>query len=161
MMRDSDGVPFDPATVFIGLALVALLSAVAIIDVRHQIIPNWANSALLVLGAVNVAIRGTPSAPAAMLGAALGAAAFLTIKIAYKSFRGQDGLGLGDVKFMAGAGCLVGPLLLPWLVLIASISGLLAALLFQSGGTVTRMPFAPHLALGLLSCWLLQVFNVV
>jgi leader peptidase (prepilin peptidase) / N-methyltransferase len=160
-MPDSSDVPIDPATVLIGLALFALLLLVAIIDIQRMIIPNWANAALLVLGAVNAAVRGTPSASGALIGAGIGAAAFLAVKAAFKLLRGKDGLGWGDVKFMAGAGSLVGPVLLPWLVVLASISGLLAALLFQSGGSTIRLPFAPHLALGLMLCWLLQASNMV
>jgi leader peptidase (prepilin peptidase) / N-methyltransferase len=161
MMPDSDDVSADPATVLIGLALFALLLAVAIIDLQRMIIPNWANAALLVLGAANTAFRGIPSALAALIGACIGAAAFLVVKKGFKLLRGQEGLGWGDVKFMAGAGSLIGPLLLPWLVLFASISGLLMVLFFRSGGTSARLPFAPHLALGLMVCWLLQAANMV
>lgn len=160
-MLNSGDVPFDPATAVIGLALFALLMAVAIIDIRRMIIPNWANAALLVLGAANTAFRGTPSALTALIGACIGATAFLAMKKGFMLLRGKEGLGWGDVKFMAGAGSLIGPLLLPWLVLFASISGLFAALFFQSGGSSTRLPFAPHLALGLMMCWLLSAANMV
>ena len=153
--------PFDPATVAIGLALFALLSVIAIIDMRSMIIPNWANAALLVLGATNTLLRGIPSAPSALIGASVGAAMFLAVKVGFKLLRGKEGMGMGDVKFMAGAGSLLGPILLPWLVVVASVSGLLTALLLQSNGATRRLPFAPHLALGLMLCWLLQAADMV
>lgn len=160
-LMDSVAVSVDPATILIGLVLFALLVAVAIIDMRHMIIPDWANAALLALGAVNAAIRGTPSASTALLGAGIGAGGFLAVKAAYKVLRGREGLGWGDVKFMAGAGSLVEPVLLPWLVILASVSGLVATLLVQPGKSATRLPFAPHLALGLMICWLLQAASIV
>ncbi len=158
---DSSGVPQDFVTIFIGLALIALLLAVAIKDVQQMIIPNWASAALLVLGAVNVGLRGIPSAMEALLGAGAGALAFLLVKVAFKTLRGKEGLGWGDVKFMAGAGSLIGPLLLPWMVIVASVSGLLVAFLFQTASSTKRLPFAPHLALGLMFCWLLQASSMV
>jgi leader peptidase (prepilin peptidase) / N-methyltransferase len=158
---DSGSVPQDFATILIGLALFALLLGVAIIDVQQMIIPNWANAALLVLGAINVVLTEIPSAADALIGASIGATTFLAVKVIYKALRGKEGLGWGDVKFMAGAGSLIGPLLLPWLVIVASLSGLVAAFFHQSGSSTKRLPFAPHLALGLMFCWLLQASNMV
>ncbi|WP_412552902.1 prepilin peptidase [Shimia sp. MIT1388] len=62
--------------------------------------------------------------PAAMLGAALGAGSFLVLRIVYRLLRGREGLGLGDVKLMAGLGAFAGPLDLPILALGASLAGL-------------------------------------
>jgi leader peptidase (prepilin peptidase) / N-methyltransferase len=153
-------VHFDIATVIISLALLALLAAASLIDIRKMIIPDWLNAGLLLLGCANVYLRGTPSPQEALAGAIAGSLAFILVKWGYQKFRGKDGLGWGDVKFMAGAGSLTGPLLLPWLVLFASLSGLGFALLNKPLTQTSRLAFAPHLAIGLLSCWVLMLMNV-
>jgi leader peptidase (prepilin peptidase) / N-methyltransferase len=153
-------VHLDLATVLISLALLALLAAASFVDVRQMIIPDWVNASLLLLGCANAFFRGTPIPQQALVGAIAGSLAFFLVKWGYKQLRGKDGLGWGDVKFMAAAGSLTGPLLLPWLVLFASLSGLGFALLNKPQTPTTRLPFAPHLAIGLLACWGLMLTNV-
>jgi leader peptidase (prepilin peptidase) / N-methyltransferase len=153
-------VHFDLVTVMISLALLALLAAAGFIDVRQMIIPDSLNAGLLLLGCANAFLRGTPTPQQALAGAVAGSLTFFLVKWLYLKLRGQDGLGWGDVKFMAGAGSLIGPLLLPWLVLFASLSGLGFALLNKPETQTSRLPFAPHLATGLLVCWGLMLTNV-
>ena len=66
----------------------------------------------------------------ALAGGLLGAGSFLVLRVGYKALRGREGLGLGDVKLMAGLGALTGPAQLPLLVLIAA-TGALAITLFK------------------------------
>jgi leader peptidase (prepilin peptidase) / N-methyltransferase len=153
-------VHLDLVTVGITLALLALLAAASFIDFRQMIIPDWLNASLLLLGCANAFFRGAPTPQQALVGAVAGAFAFFLVKSGYRKLRGKEGLGWGDVKFMAGAGSLVGPLLLPWLVLFASLSGLGFALLNKPLTQSSRLPFAPHLAIGLLVCWVLMLMNV-
>jgi leader peptidase (prepilin peptidase) / N-methyltransferase len=154
-------VDLDLATVMISLALLALLAVASFIDLRQMIIPDWLNASLLLLGCANALFRGTPTPQQALAGAVVGSLTFFLVKWVYLKLRGRDGLGWGDVKFMAGAGSLTGPLLLPWLVLFASLSGLGLALLNKPQTQTTRLPFAPHLAIGLLACWVLMLTNVL
>jgi leader peptidase (prepilin peptidase) / N-methyltransferase len=153
-------VHLDLATVMISLVLLALLAAATFIDLRQMIIPDWLNAGLLLLGCLNSFSRGTPTPQQALAGAVAGSLAFYLVKWSYQKLRGKDGLGWGDVKFMAGAGSLTGPLLLPWLVLFASLSGLGYALLNKPLEQNSRLPFAPHLAFGLLACWGLMLTSV-
>jgi leader peptidase (prepilin peptidase) / N-methyltransferase len=153
--------PIDLPAILVGGMLSVILLTIAITDQRRMVIPNWASASLLSLGAVNVAVTGTPSALDALLGAVCGAGVFAAIKFCYRLARDREGLGWGDVKFMAGAGSLVGLMLLPWLVLVAALSGLLMVVLKRSLDTHARLPFGPHLALGLMTCWLLRAVNWV
>jgi leader peptidase (prepilin peptidase) / N-methyltransferase len=160
LIGDSGDVHLDLVTVGITLALLVLLVAASFVDFRQMIIPDWLNAGLLLLGCANAFLRGTPTPQQALAGAIVGVLTFFLVKWSYRTLRGKEGLGWGDVKFMAGAGSLTGPLLLPWLVLFASLSGLGFALLNKPLTQTSRLAFAPHLAIGLLSCWVLMLMNV-
>ena len=77
--------------------------------------------------------------------------------MAFKKLRGKDGLGRGDAKLLAGGGAWCGWMGLPFIVLIGSGMGLVAAL-FPSVRNQKRIPFGPFLALGILIVWL--AFNL-
>ena len=86
--------------------LLCLLGVVlAWIDIRHGIIPDWLNLTIAGLGLSKaVIIGGLPAGlEAACEGAAIGAIFWLLRRL-YFAFREVQGLGLGDVKFLAAAG---------------------------------------------------------
>jgi leader peptidase (prepilin peptidase)/N-methyltransferase len=92
--------------VFISFGLLCALSAVlAWIDIRHGIIPDWLNLTIAGLGLSKALIVGGPlvGLEAACEGAAIGAIFWLLRRL-YFAFRQVQGLGLGDVKFLAAAG---------------------------------------------------------
>jgi leader peptidase (prepilin peptidase) / N-methyltransferase len=137
--------------------LVAVLTAITIADFRKQIIPNAYTALLLVLGAVAAYFTGSPSLASSVLGGLFGFGSFALMQVLYRTIRRREGLGGGDVKFMGAAGVWVGVTGLPWLVLIASISGLLMFAILAISGRAegqSRLAFGPHLALGLLLTWL-------
>lgn len=70
---------------------------------------------------------------------------FLVLKVMYR-----DGLGAGDVILAMGIGFLLPPVPSIFAILIASISGILYALIKGKGkmDIKTRIPFGPFLALG-------------
>ncbi|MCC8955836.1 prepilin peptidase [Bradyrhizobium sp. Pear77] len=145
------------ALYFIGSygALCVLCFAVALIDLRHGIIPNWLNLAIAALGLANVVITdGTTAAFTAMAIATLVGMLFWLLQRLYFAVRGVDGLGLGDVKFLAAATIWVGALGVPTLLLIAALAALAVAGGLQLAGREmkrqTSIPFGPFLALGLL-----------
>jgi leader peptidase (prepilin peptidase) / N-methyltransferase len=149
----------------IGLLLAAILVPIAWIDFRLHIIPDKLNIALFAMGCAAVAITGQPQMLDALLGVVLAAAVFLAVRFAYKKLRRIEGLGLGDVKFLAASGVWVGATGLPWLILFASISGLAFALavslVFGNIGQKTRLAFGPHLALGTLATWIAKSSNIL
>lgn len=124
-------------------------------DIRFGIIPDWLNAFIAMLGLVrSLATNGASAALiAAAAGVAIGAS-LLLLRYLYFTWRGVQGLGLGDVKFLAAAGIWTGFADLPILLLVATLAALLAAgVLHLAGRTVTArtsLPFGPALALGLL-----------
>lgn len=94
----------------------------------------------------------------ALVGGLLGSASFWLIRAAYRHLRKRQGLGLGDVKLMAGLGALVGPWLLPHLVLLAALIALVGAatqaLCQKRRLAATRaLPFGAALAVATALIW--------
>jgi leader peptidase (prepilin peptidase)/N-methyltransferase len=136
--------------------LLCLLSAgLAWIDIRHGIIPDWLNLTIAGLGLSKAVILGGPftGLEAACEGAAIGAIFWLLRRL-YFAFRKIQGLGLGDVKFLAAAGIWVGIAGLPMLVMVAALTALACAGIMQLAGrplnAQSSISFGPYLALGLL-----------
>jgi leader peptidase (prepilin peptidase)/N-methyltransferase len=142
--------------VVISFGLLCLLSTVlAWIDIRRGIIPDWLNLTIAGVGLSKAVFVGGPLAglEAACEGAAIGAIFWLLRRL-YFAFREVQGLGLGDVKFLAAAGIWVGIAGLPMLLLVAALTALACAGIMQLAGRQltgqTSMSFGPFLAIGLL-----------
>jgi leader peptidase (prepilin peptidase) / N-methyltransferase len=142
--------------IVVSFALLCLLAIVlAWIDIRHGIIPNWLNLAIAGLGLTRAVLVGGPwvGLEAASEGAAIGVI-FLLLRRLYFAWRKIQGLGLGDVKFLAAAGTWVGIAGLPMLVLVAALTALVCAGAMRLAGrqmnAQSAMSFGPHLATGLL-----------
>jgi len=145
-------------------ALLCLLSGVlAWIDIRHGIIPDWLNATIAGFGLSKAMIAGGAIAglDAAGDGAAIGVAFWLLRRL-YFAFRKIQGLGLGDVKFLAAAGIWVGVMGLPMLVMTAALTALACAGAMQLARhqltAQTSMSFGPFLAIGLLLTLSLQQY---
>jgi leader peptidase (prepilin peptidase)/N-methyltransferase len=143
-------------------ALLCLLSGVlAWIDIRHGIIPDWLNATIAGLGLSKAVVAGGVLAglDAACEGAAIGVVFWLLRRL-YFAFRKIQGLGLGDVKFLAAAGLWIGVAGLPILLVVATLTALACAGVMQFTGrqltAQTSMSFGPFLAIGLLFAWGLQ-----
>jgi leader peptidase (prepilin peptidase)/N-methyltransferase len=80
----------------------------------------------------------------------------------YFVLRKIQGLGLGDVKFLAAAAPWIGITGTPMLLLIATLTALVAAGGLQLAGRdmtrQTSLPFGPFLATGLLLTFVSQQF---
>jgi leader peptidase (prepilin peptidase) / N-methyltransferase len=152
-------------TVVFTIALASLLTLVAAIDFRRFVIPDLLNAGLLALGFVQAFFVARQDIFSIIVPILLAGGIGLAVRAAYFRLRGVHGLGLGDVKFMAAAGPWVGLAGLPWVLLVASFSGLLFAVLqhTMSGklDVKTRLPFGPHLALGLFCTWILRLQDLL
>jgi leader peptidase (prepilin peptidase)/N-methyltransferase len=142
--------------IVISFGLLCLLSAaLAWIDIRYGIIPDWLNLAIAGLGLSKAVMIGGPLAglEAGCEGAAIGAVFWLLRRL-YFAFREVQGLGLGDVKFLAAAGVWSGVDGLPMLLLVAALAALACAGAMQLAGRQltgqTSLSFGPFLAIGLL-----------
>lgn len=141
--------------------LCLLCGGLALIDLRRGIIPDGINLAIAALGVTRVVVMGGVTLGAeAILEAMVVGIGFWLFRRLYFVLRKTQGLGLGDVKFLAAAVPWVGILAVPTLLLIAALTALLAIGSAQlAGQNLTRqtsLPFGPFLAMGLLSTLALQ-----
>ena len=89
-----------------GLALSGLwwcIIAIIVTDLEHTIILDEVQIAVALFGTVYGLANGTPWENM-VEGAVCGAAIGLTLKYGFLYLRNKDGLGMGDVKFLAAAG---------------------------------------------------------
>ena len=144
--------------------LCALCAALTLTDIRRGIIPNSINLSIAGLGLLK-AVVSTGAMEAVELGceAAATGLIFWLLRRGYFVLRKTQGLGLGDVKFLAAAGTWIGVAGLPILLLIATLAALAAAGSLQlAGRDMTRqssLPFGPFLAIGLVLTVISQHFQ--
>ncbi len=142
------------------IVLACHLAVIAWVDFRRLVIPDVLNLSLAICGfAVSVAVQDK-TAMNVVLESGVTVGLFLLIGKIYSVSRARQGIGLGDVKFLGAASIWVGLLGIPWIILIASISGLMFVVSASVSGRVvsaeSRIAFGPHLSLGLMMVWLLK-----
>jgi leader peptidase (prepilin peptidase) / N-methyltransferase len=141
--------------------LCLLCGAMTLIDIHRGIIPNELNLSIAGLGLLKAAVSGGVIAAleAGCDGVVIGLTFWLLRRL-YFVLRKTQGLGLGDVKFLAAAAPWIGIAGLPSLLLVATLTALAAAGGLQlAGRNMTRrtsLPFGPFLAAGLLTTVILQ-----
>jgi len=86
-----------------------------------------------------------------LLGAILGWGSLYSLNALYKKIKGINGVGMGDAKLLGALGALLGWQQLPYIILIASLSGLLGGyvlLKIQHKDLNQAIPFGPFISLG-------------
>ncbi len=158
-----DSADVTSLTLVFFVILFSILVSVSVIDIRHGIIPDWANAAIAGTGLLEAFVSNSPSLLEAATAALLAFGIFALLRDAFTCLRGYSGMGMGDVKFMAAASTWTGFMGLPSMILIASVSGLAMVLLRNFAGYRTsqtsRLPFGPHLAAGLATVCLFGSIN--
>jgi leader peptidase (prepilin peptidase) / N-methyltransferase len=156
------GLAGDPGWAWQAIAggyLVILLAAVCAIDGRYGIIPDSLVLALAAGGALQLLLWGPVDFWWRGFEAALIFAAAWLFRAGYRWLRGYDGLGFGDVKFVAAGTLWVGAEGIPGLLLIAVLSALVSLLILRTQGHDLHgkqaISFGPHLAVGLWWIWVL------
>jgi leader peptidase (prepilin peptidase)/N-methyltransferase len=140
-----------------GLSLLALavlgavLVALAVVDLRHQLLPDAMVLPLLPLGlAVAWSAQGTDGIVLHGAGALLGGGLLWSVRALHRRIRGIEGLGFGDVKLMAVGGVWAGPGGIAPILLLAALGTLafvgVGAVLGRHTGAAQRIPFGPGLA---------------
>jgi leader peptidase (prepilin peptidase) / N-methyltransferase len=149
----------------LGGALAVTMIAIAVIDARKFIIPDNLVLAVLALGFLDAwMVQSEASAPAALLAAALRglglAIAFWILRAAYLRLRGQEGIGLGDVKLAAVAGVWLDLLAISLAIEIAALAALTVVLIRALRGKrvtgKTPVPFGLFFAPSIWIAWLLE-----
>jgi leader peptidase (prepilin peptidase) / N-methyltransferase len=126
--------------------------AIIITDLEHYIILDEVQIAVIVFGVLYHYAIGTDVTQviaAGFIGLAIG----LTLKYGFLYLRNKDGLGLGDVKLLFGAGIWLasGASFVPFLF-FAGVLGVVFGLGWRVVGRGEVFPFGPALAISLLLC---------
>lgn len=139
------------ASLFLVWALIALTA----IDLEHQLLPDQITLPLLWLGLL-LSVFGVFVTPTeSILGAVAGYLSLWSIYHGYRLLTGKHGLGHGDFKLLAALGAWLGWMMLPMIILLASISGALIGgvwLLWHGHDRSQPIPFGPFLAAAGLAC---------
>lgn len=136
-------------TLFVGLMIL-----LAFIDLEHYILPDRLVALVAVLGLINAAASGDSAFKNSLIGGLCTGLFFLLIVWLY-----PQGMGFGDVKFVAALGLLLG-ISVVLAVFIASILGVVVCgfcVLFKKRGLRDPIPFGPFLAFGAVLVHLLKM----
>jgi leader peptidase (prepilin peptidase) / N-methyltransferase len=157
-----------PGTIgLLGAGLALIMVAIAVIDGRSFIIPDWLNAAGIVLAIVYAAVRepeaiGQAVAVAMLRGLAL-ALLFFSLRYGYVKLRGRQGLGFGDVKLAFVAGTWLDWMTIPIAIELAAFAAITTyvlrqLILRQPISATTRMPFGLFFAPAIWICWVIEMW---
>ena len=142
------------ASLYLGWSLLVL----AVIDLRHKVLPDPINLPLIPIGLATIALLAPALLPTHLIGAASGFLVLAAVGWIYRRLRGREGLGLGDAKLFAAAGAWLGWQALSGVLLIASLAALTVALARSLFGdrldATDEIAFGPYLALAFWVSWL-------
>ncbi len=148
-----------------GAVLFIPLVLLSFIDLKSFRLPDTLTLPLIVAGLLFSFLKLPyfPDITHSLLGAATGYLFIFLVAAFYRRFRGREGIGMGDAKLLAAGGAWLGVLFIPFILLIASTTGLLIALVCMRGTTTlqTAIPFGPFLAVGIWLAWLLKVSSII
>lgn len=139
------------------VAIFAWVSlALGLIDFDFQILPDVLTYPSIVFGFAFSWVGGYTWWLDSLLGAAVGALLPILVIILYKLWRGIEGMGWGDVKYLAAIGSVVGLRGVVGVLVVASVVGALVGLGLIAAGrgsSKTALPFGSFLALAVI-LWL-------
>ncbi|MDO4314215.1 MAG: prepilin peptidase [Oscillospiraceae bacterium] len=141
----------DPVHTALYCALFSLLLVVAVIDWRTFEIPNGLNLAILLLGAVQLALD-REHWTLYLIGMLSVSLFFLLL---WAVTRGSA-LGMGDVKLMGAAGLLLGWPRILLAMIIGSVSGAVIHSVRMRRGVGRKLAFGPYLSAGI---WVSALFG--
>lgn len=131
-----------------GLLLVWFLIGLAGIDFISQYLPDKLTFPLLALGlAVNsFGLFVTPSQ--SIWGAIVGYFSLWVVVKVFYIFTKKQGMGEGDLKLLAAIGAWLGPMILPFIILLSSLLGsIIGILLMYQRAKSQPFAFGPYLAI--------------
>ncbi len=123
------------------------------IDLKHFILPDVFTLGGLVLGLIGAALNPERSFIDGFLGFLVGGGFLYLTAYVHFLIRKVEGMGGGDIKLVAWIGAVLGWQCLPFVFMIASVTGLIAGLIRSSlkkGSLQEPIPFGPFLTLAAL-----------
>jgi leader peptidase (prepilin peptidase)/N-methyltransferase len=138
------------------------LVVIVFIDLEFRIIPDRFSLGSWILALAAAFIWDQPPFWLAVAGGLMGFGIFYLLAWSYEKYKKVEGLGFGDVKMMGWLGTWVGFFGVPFVILLASLSGLAVGLIVMRAskkGLQTAIPFGPFLALGAYVAWILQTLG--
>lgn len=160
------GMAYDRPVAFITrLFLFYTAIPLTLIDLRYRILPD-----VITLGTLPFALLLGGANPelgwrGALLGVCVGGGLLYFVAKTYELLRGREGLGFGDVKYMALIGAILGWQGVLIVLGLASILGSFVGIAFgltRRTGLQTALPFGPFLAAAaLIVClWQPQILEI-
>lgn len=138
-----------------GLCLALFLAAA--IDIASLRLPDLITLPLILAGLALSILTEVTEPLSSALGAAAGYGLIAGLRSVWLRWKGIEGIGLGDAKFLAGLGAWTGIEGLPPILLIASAIGLAVTLAFAALSRtqlrLAKIPFGPFLAIGGWATW--------
>ena len=131
--------------------LLAALTVLAMTDLKHRILPDELTLGLIVAGLI-FALIGPRDLALACIGGLIGGSVLWALRAIWLKTKGEEALGLGDIKLLAGIGTFMGPFALPEIVFWAATGGIgLALLMALRPNRDLEIPFGATLG---AACWL-------
>ncbi|MBI4477969.1 MAG: prepilin peptidase [Acidobacteria bacterium] len=135
------------------LAFACSLIVLFVVDLQHRILPNVITLPGIVVGFV-FSLFTAPGWLASLIGLLAGGGVLLAVSEAYLRLRGEEGLGMGDVKMLGMIGAFLGwKLMLLTLVLssfLGSVVGI-GLIVAKKGDLKYALPFGTFLAIAALA----------
>lgn len=119
------------------------------IDYGHKLLPDALTLPLLWTTLVLSTLDITKLTPTqTIIGATCGYLFMAIPSLLFKIIKGKEGMGYGDFKWLAAIGAILGPLQLPWIILIAST----ITIILHLKGNEEYIPLGPGLSIGFITC---------
>ncbi len=132
------------------IGLTAILIALTVIDIDHQLLPDDLTFVLLWCGLFASLFNIFTDPVSSIIGALAG---YLSLWFVYHLFRlltGKEGMGYGDFKLLAAIGAWLGWQMLPLVILLSSLVGAVIGVMMialKRHKSSQPMPFGPFIAL--------------
>jgi leader peptidase (prepilin peptidase)/N-methyltransferase len=143
--------------------LAALTITAAVVDIRRMYIPDLVNLAILTCGGIASVMFAVVAPLSALAGAVFGGALLWAVRFGFRRYRGYDGLGFGDVKFVAASSVWTGVEGVSPALVIACVIALVyvsVQRLASSDFDPTHpLPFAPALGAGFFAVAAAQLMS--